>query len=108
MHDQTGGAEYGVQAAYRELARELDANDLGAFELPGDVGHHVHGVRAADTDAKPAEATCNADSEDARRGGNGRQSIQEARRTQHRGGTQGAPPLGVWESVPIMSRPGKA
>jgi hypothetical protein len=29
----------------RHLTGELDANDLGGLELPGEAGHDVHGVR---------------------------------------------------------------
>eukprot|EP00053_Salpingoeca_punica_P020385 m.211399 g.211399 ORF g.211399 m.211399 type:complete len:843 (+) comp18318_c0_seq1:197-2725(+) len=39
-----------------ELALEVDANDLGALELPGQASHHVDGVSAADADAEAAEA----------------------------------------------------
>lgn len=38
-----------------ELAGELDADDLGALELPGNVGHDVHGVSTADADGHHAE-----------------------------------------------------
>lgn len=38
-----------------QLARELDANDLGALELPRNVGHDIDGISAADTNADTAQ-----------------------------------------------------
>lgn len=38
---------------------EVDANDLGALELPGEASHHVDSVSTANTDAQTAEAAFN-------------------------------------------------
>mmetsp|Transcript_41547 Transcript_41547/g.106288 ORF Transcript_41547/g.106288 Transcript_41547/m.106288 type:complete len:369 (-) Transcript_41547:81-1187(-) len=41
----------------RHLAGQLNADHLGALQLPGQPSHDIHGVRAAHTDRAHAEAT---------------------------------------------------
>ena len=38
-------------------AGQLDPDHIGALELPGDVGHHVHSVSAAHTDTETAQTS---------------------------------------------------
>jgi len=39
-----------------ERAGELDTDDLGALELPGNAGHDINGVSTSDTNGNHAEA----------------------------------------------------
>jgi len=41
----------------RELASELDTNDLGGLQLPGETGHDVDGISTTDTNSSHTETT---------------------------------------------------
>ena len=43
--------------SHLELAGEAHTNDLGALELPGNVGHDIDGISTTHTDAHAAKAT---------------------------------------------------
>ena len=55
--ENAGQLEYDVlgRRPAAQLAGQLDADHLGALELPRQASHHVHGVRAAHADAQAAE-----------------------------------------------------
>lgn len=40
-----------------QLASQLDTNDLGALELPGQASHHVHSISTTHTDSSHTQAT---------------------------------------------------
>ena len=46
-----------ILLAAAQLPDQLDPNHLGTVELPGDVGHHVHSVGAANTDTETAQTS---------------------------------------------------
>ena len=91
---------------------------FGAFEFPREPSHYINSICPAHTNTHTTQSTCTEYSEMQREGGGGEEEVYREKgkwkNKEFPGFTSSVsmyihvPPLGVWLSVPISNRPGKA